>query len=266
MAGDAPEEMMRIMLNGMEVTIRVAGEAGIGLARILAQYAKRELDKKQADSPLIRLLRSGETLQMTVIPKDRYPEFRQLAGTKLLYAPVAKIGDDSELTVVFSGKQTALLRSILRDLDETAKERRRQEERAKKKEERPDLEKQEPARKEPEMPETEERRTEREPKPEETGRETEKQMPGPERKDREPEPDRTRKIGNRAGLTGTGEQTRKEHTGPRTGPEAVPLRPGRTEPAGTALAGQAERIRKEHAGPDLDEVVRQIQRRKGMER
>ncbi len=270
MAGDAPEEMMRIMLNGMEVTIRVAGEAGIGLARILAQYAKRELDKKQADSPLVRLLRSGETLQMTVIPKDRYPEFKQLAGTRLLYAPVAKIGDDSELTVVFSGKQTALLRNILRELDETAKERRRQEERAKKKEERPEPEKQEPGKQEPGMPETGEKRTEQGPKPEKSGRETEKLLPGPERKDREPEPDRKpeeiRENGNGAVLTGTGEQTRKESTGPRTGPEAAPLLPGRKERAGAALAGQAERIRKEHAGPDLDEVVRQIQRRKGMER
>ena len=74
MAGDAPEEMMRIMLNGMEVTIRVAGEAGIGLARILAQYAKRELDKKQADSPLVRLLRSGEIKGFRLTRKWKIPK------------------------------------------------------------------------------------------------------------------------------------------------------------------------------------------------
>ncbi len=113
MGEEAAEEMVRIMLNGTEVMVRVAGATAQSLAAILHEYKKNE-QKVYGRTPLMKLLYSGETLSVVSLTKDQYGQFKSFAKKLIVYAPIVnRKQDDGKVDVVFSEKSAALVNHIL---------------------------------------------------------------------------------------------------------------------------------------------------------
>ena len=86
MSGEAAEEFVRIMLNGTEVLVRLTGSAARSLASLLIEW-NRNHQSALPDSPLYRLLRSGEPLQVVSIPQPDYARFKEAVDSQFPYAP-----------------------------------------------------------------------------------------------------------------------------------------------------------------------------------
>ena len=81
MSGDAADEVVRIMLNGTEVAVRLAGSGVKNLAAMLIAWSKKE-KKPYGKTNMMRLLKSGEELQVISLDKEQYTKFKTPAKKK----------------------------------------------------------------------------------------------------------------------------------------------------------------------------------------
>ena len=116
MSGDAADEVVRIMLNGTEVAVRLAGSGVKNLAAMLIAWSKKE-KKPYGKTNMMRLLRSGDELQVISLDKEQYKQFKDLAKKKVLYAPFLNTKEeDGKVEVVISSKSIPLVNYILKKI------------------------------------------------------------------------------------------------------------------------------------------------------
>lgn len=117
MHGDAADEMVRMMLNGTEVVIRLTGSAAKNLAALLVAWSKNE-KKVYGKTTMMKLLKSGEPLQVLSMTKEQYSKFKGMAKKKVLYAPfLNKKRGDNKLDVVISEKSLPMVNHILKKIE-----------------------------------------------------------------------------------------------------------------------------------------------------
>ena len=133
MSGDAADEVVRIMLNGTEVAVRLAGSGVKNLAAMLIAWSKKE-KKPYGKTNMMRLLKSGEELQVISLDKEQYKQFKELAKKKVLYAPFLNTKEqDGKVEVVISSKSIPLVNYILKKIGYGDVQQSEQEELSKKK-------------------------------------------------------------------------------------------------------------------------------------
>lgn len=116
MHGDAADEMVRMMLNGTEVVIRLTGSAAKNLAALLVAWSKNE-KKVYGKTTMMKLLKSGEPLQVLSMTKEQYSKFKGMAKKKVLYAPfLNEKRGDNKLDVVISEKSLPMVNHILKKI------------------------------------------------------------------------------------------------------------------------------------------------------
>lgn len=116
MSGDAADEVVRIMLNGTEVAVRLAGSGVKNLAAMLIAWSKKE-KKPYGKTNMMRLLKSGEELQVISLDREQYKQFKTLAKKKVLYAPFLNTKEeDGKVEVVISSKSIPLVNFILKKI------------------------------------------------------------------------------------------------------------------------------------------------------
>lgn len=98
MHGDAADEMVRMVLNGTGVAIKLTGSAAKNLAALLVAWSKNE-KKVYGKTSMMKLLKSGEPLQVLSMTREQYSRFKGMAKKKVLYAPFLnkKVVGESEL-------------------------------------------------------------------------------------------------------------------------------------------------------------------------
>lgn len=116
MHGDAADEMVRMVLNGTEVAIKLTGSAAKNLAALLVAWSKNE-KKVYGKTTMMKLLKSGEPLQVLSMTKEQYSKFKGMAKKKVLYAPfLNKKREDGKLDVVISEKSLPMVNHILKKI------------------------------------------------------------------------------------------------------------------------------------------------------
>lgn len=88
--GDVAEQMVRILLDGTETAVRITGEGARQLAAFLYAWTQQEHGRNLAQhgrTSMVRLLKSGQELQVFRLRKEEYAAFKPHARQyKLLYA------------------------------------------------------------------------------------------------------------------------------------------------------------------------------------
>ena len=79
MNGEAADEVVRIMLNGTEVALRLTGSAAKNLGVILYEWAKNN-PKVTGKTSMMKLLRSGDELQVVTLTRDQYDQFKETSA------------------------------------------------------------------------------------------------------------------------------------------------------------------------------------------
>lgn len=77
--GDAAEQMVRILLDGTETVVKITGEGARQLAGFLYAWAQQEHGKNPAQhgrTSMVRLLKSGQELQVFRLRKEEYAALR----------------------------------------------------------------------------------------------------------------------------------------------------------------------------------------------
>ena len=116
MNGEAADEVVRIVLNGTEVALRLTGSAAKNLGVILYEWAKNN-PKVTGKTSMMKLLRSGEELQVVTLTREQYDQFKALAKKQVLFAPfVNKEKNDGMVEVVISSRSLAIVNHILEDI------------------------------------------------------------------------------------------------------------------------------------------------------
>ena len=115
MSGEAAEEFVRIMLNGTEVLVRLTGSAAKSLASLLIEW-NRSNRTALPDSPLYRLFRSGEPLQVVTLEPTHYARFKEAVGSQFPYAPFQNALSKDEIEVVVPESAMPLVTGILKDI------------------------------------------------------------------------------------------------------------------------------------------------------
>lgn len=100
-SGDAAEQMVRILLDGTETAVKITGEGARQLAAFLYAWAQQERGKNPAQhgrTSMVRLLKSGQELQVFRLRKEEYAAFKPEARQyKLLYAALRNRRDPDGL-------------------------------------------------------------------------------------------------------------------------------------------------------------------------
>ena len=113
MNGEAADEVVRMVLNGSEVAIRLTGSAAKNLAAILVAWSKNH-KKVYGKTSMMKLLRSGEELQVLSLTKEQYQDFKASARKQVLFAPfVDTKSEDGRVDVVIAAKSIPLVNHIL---------------------------------------------------------------------------------------------------------------------------------------------------------
>ena len=113
MNGEAADEVVRMVLNGSEVAIRLTGSAAKNLAAILVAWSKNH-KKVYGKTSMMKLLRSGEELQVLSLTKEQYQDFKASARKQVLFAPfVDTKSEDGKVDVVIEAKSIPLVNHIL---------------------------------------------------------------------------------------------------------------------------------------------------------
>ena len=116
MHGDAADEMVRMVLNGTEVAIKLTGSAAKNLAALLVAWSKNE-KKVYGKTTMMKLLKSGDPLQVLSMTKEQYSQFKGMAKKKVLYAPfLNQKRGDNKLDVVISEKSLPMVNHILKKI------------------------------------------------------------------------------------------------------------------------------------------------------
>lgn len=99
--GDAAEQMVRILLDGTETVVKITGEGARQLAAFLYAWAQQERGKNPVQhgrTSMVRLLKSGQELQVFRLRKEEYAAFKpQARQYKLLYAALRNRRDPDGL-------------------------------------------------------------------------------------------------------------------------------------------------------------------------
>ena len=113
MNGEAADEVVRMVVNGSEVAIRLTGSAAKNLAAILVAWSKNH-KKVYGKTSMMKLLRSGEELQVLSMTKEQYLDFKASARKQVLFAPfVDKKSEDGKVDVVIAARSIPLVNHIL---------------------------------------------------------------------------------------------------------------------------------------------------------
>ena len=127
MSGEAAEEFVRIMLNGTEVLVRLTGSAARSLASLLIEW-NRNHQNALPDSPLYRLLRSGEPLQVVSIPQPDYARFKEAVDSQFPYAPFQNaLSSEKTVDVVLPESSLPLVTRILKEIGTKKKEQNKED-------------------------------------------------------------------------------------------------------------------------------------------
>ena len=116
MGGDAADEFVRLMLNGTEVAVRLAGSGAKNLAALLIAWSKKEKTPLGKTS-MMKLLKSGEELQVLSLTKEQYKEFKHAAGNQVVYAPFMNTAaKDGKIDIVIASRSIPIVNHILKRL------------------------------------------------------------------------------------------------------------------------------------------------------
>ena len=127
MSGEAAEEFVRIMLNGTEVLVRLTGSAARSLASLLIEW-NRNHQSALPDSPLYRLLRSGEPLQVVSIPQPDYARFKEAVASQFPYAPFQNaLSSEKTVDVVLPESSLPLVTRILKEIGTREKDQNKED-------------------------------------------------------------------------------------------------------------------------------------------
>ena len=119
--GDAAEQMVRILLDGTETVVKITGEGSRQLAAFLYAWAQQEHGKHPAQhgrTSMVRLLKSGQELQVFRLRKEEYAAFKpQARQYKLLYAALRNRRDpDGLIDVVVRSDEIPRVNHVLERL------------------------------------------------------------------------------------------------------------------------------------------------------
>lgn len=113
MGEDAAEEVVRLILNGTEVAVRLTGSAVKNLASLLIAWSKKE-KKVYGKTTMMKLLNSGDTLEVLSLSHEQYHKFKGLAKKKVLYAPFVNAKEqDGKVDLVIAKRSIPLVNYIL---------------------------------------------------------------------------------------------------------------------------------------------------------
>lgn len=113
MSGEAAEEVVHMMLQGTEVTLRLTGATAKTLASILVAYSKGDR-KVHGKTSMMKLLKSGEELQVFSLTETQYETFKGLARGSVLYALFSnKQQENGTYDVVIASKSIPTVNHIL---------------------------------------------------------------------------------------------------------------------------------------------------------
>ena len=132
MNGEAADEVVRMVLNGSEVAIRLTGSAAKNLAAILVAWSKNH-KKVYGKTSMMKLLRSSEELQVLSLTKEQYQNFKASARKQVLLAPfVDTKSEDGKVDVVIAARSIPLVNHILDRIGYTKVEPEKEQEPPKK--------------------------------------------------------------------------------------------------------------------------------------
>ena len=119
--GDAAEQMVRILLDGTETVVKITGEGARQLAAFLYAWAQQERGRNPAQhgrTSMVRLLKSGQELQVFRLRKEEYAAFKpQARQYKLLYAALRNRRDpDGLIDVVVRTDEIPRVNNVLERL------------------------------------------------------------------------------------------------------------------------------------------------------
>lgn len=119
--GDAAEQMVRILLDGTETVVKITGEGARQLAAFLYAWAQQERGRNPAQhgrTSMVRLLKSGQELQVFRLRKEEYAAFKpQARQYKLLYAVLRNRRDpDGRIDVVVLADEIPRVNHVLERL------------------------------------------------------------------------------------------------------------------------------------------------------
>lgn len=133
MGGDAAEETVRLMLNGTEIAVRLTGSAVKNLASLLIEWSKKE-KKVYGKTTMMKLLNSGETLEVLTLSREQYKAFKEMARKKVLYAPFVNAKEqDGKVDLVISKRSIPIVNYILERIGYGTVGQKQEEEESKKK-------------------------------------------------------------------------------------------------------------------------------------
>ena len=113
MNGDAAEEVVRMALNGADISIRLVGAGAKNLAALLVAWAKKE-KKHVGRTSLPKLLSGGDELHVLSLTEKQYDGFKKLAKKKITYAPFLNTkSKDGKVDIVLGAKQLSFANHIL---------------------------------------------------------------------------------------------------------------------------------------------------------
>ena len=77
MPGEAAEEMVRIVLDGTEIMVRVTGSAAMSMAKLLKEWTEKKEGVVKDRNSLYDLLKSGDRLKAQSMSVPEYRRFRE---------------------------------------------------------------------------------------------------------------------------------------------------------------------------------------------
>ena len=99
--GDVAEQMVRILLNGTETVVRISGDGARQVAAFLMAWAQQNHSKdlaKHGRTSMVRLLKSGQELQVFRMKPEEYTAFKpQAKQYRLLYSALRNKQDKDGL-------------------------------------------------------------------------------------------------------------------------------------------------------------------------
>ena len=123
MYADSAEQTVRILLNGVEVTLRIAGNTVVNLMEILRTIRPEGRETSPGD-PVTRLFESREDLHVLSMQREDFRVFRTRTDEDLPYLPfVNRKRSDGIVDVVLPERCVPRAEQILRDIRETARTR-----------------------------------------------------------------------------------------------------------------------------------------------
>lgn len=113
MNSDAAEQVVRMSLSGVDITLRLFGAAAKNAAALLIAWAKKEKVHIGRTS-LPKLLSSKDELHVISLTKEQFAGFQKLAKKKITYAPFLNTKNrDGKVDIIMSAKQLSMANHVL---------------------------------------------------------------------------------------------------------------------------------------------------------